>query len=177
MPPDPAPQESPANASLKALYLALETPLLLYAMKITQSRALAEDAVQEAFLRLHVSTTTVREPRPWLYRTVHNLAITQIRSTARESALEPEVDGSGHLSDEAPAPAVLEHAENVQMAHRFLNEMTGIEGEMVRHKFVGELSYKQIAEKTGKSIGYVGYVLHQAMKTLAAQIEHQEPRQ
>ena len=38
-------------------------------------------------------------------------------------------------------------------------------------KFEEDLSYKQIGEKTGLSIGNVGYVLHQTLKKLAHEME------
>ena len=41
---------------------------------------------------------------------------------------------------------------------------------MVRLKFDDDLSYQQIAERTGLSNGHVGYLLHHALKTLAAEL-------
>ena len=47
----------------------------------------AEDLVQESFMKLHAQFDTVREPRRWLYRTVHNLAVNVHRQAARTTPL------------------------------------------------------------------------------------------
>ena len=67
MPPDPARAEP---ETIEELFAALESPLLNYALRLASDRAIAEDLVQEAFMRLHAQFDEVREPRRWLYRTV-----------------------------------------------------------------------------------------------------------
>ena len=61
--------------------------LVLYARRLLGAqRELAEDVVQEAFLRLHeraAAGTLVREPRPWLFRVTRNLALDERRRTRR----------------------------------------------------------------------------------------------
>ena len=42
--------------------------------------------------------------------------------------------------------------------------------EVVRLKFNEDLSYKQIAERTGLEPGHVGYLLHHALKAIAAEL-------
>jgi RNA polymerase sigma-70 factor (ECF subfamily) len=41
---------------------------------------------------------------------------------------------------------------------------------VVRLKFDEDLSYKQISERTGLTTGHVGYLLHHALKTIAAEL-------
>lgn len=67
--------------------------LLAAAFLITQDRALAEDAVQEAFLRLHKYRDTIRDPKAvtsWLYRTVIRRATDLLREEMRHRNL-PDV--------------------------------------------------------------------------------------
>ena len=55
----------------------------------------AEDIVQEAFMRLHAQFDEVREPRRWLYRTVHNLALNHRRQAGKIVSLNlPGDDGA-----------------------------------------------------------------------------------
>jgi len=61
--------------SIEELFVALESPLLSYAMRLLGDRMLAEDTVQEAFMKLHAQFSQIQEPRRWLYRTVHNQAL------------------------------------------------------------------------------------------------------
>jgi RNA polymerase sigma-70 factor (ECF subfamily) len=70
--------------------------LLLYARRILGAqRELAEDIVQEAFLRLHeraASGTPVREARPWLFRVTRNLALDERRRTRRGDAVRTSLE-------------------------------------------------------------------------------------
>ena len=42
--------------------------------------------------------------------------------------------------------------------------------ELIRLKFIEELSYKEIGERTGLKPGHVGYLLHHAVKAIAAEL-------
>ncbi len=75
MRPDPASTEPTGCETIEELFAALESPLLSYALRLVARGGVAEDIVQEAFMRLHAQFEQVREPRRWLYRTVHNLAL------------------------------------------------------------------------------------------------------
>jgi RNA polymerase sigma-70 factor (ECF subfamily) len=39
--------------------------------------------------------------------------------------------------------------------------------ELVQLKFRDDLSYREISERTGLTVGHVGYLLHHALKALA----------
>jgi hypothetical protein len=83
MRPDQASAESPRWETIEELFAALEAPLLSYGLRLTGETGLAEDVVQEAFMKLHSQFKEVREPRRWLYRTVHNLALNQRRQAQK----------------------------------------------------------------------------------------------
>ena len=65
--------------TIAELFAALESPLLAYALRLTGDLGVAEDVLQDAFMKLHAQFDEVREPRRWLYRTVHNLALNHLR--------------------------------------------------------------------------------------------------
>src|SRR5215212_6460459 len=87
-PPYAADANSPRFESIEELFAVLESPLLSYALRLLSERALAEDTVQEAFMKLYVQFNEVREPRRWLYRTVHNMALNHRRQTGRIVSME-----------------------------------------------------------------------------------------
>ena len=69
--------------TIEELFMALESPLLAYGMRLVGGLEVAEDIVQEAFMRLHAQFEDVREPKKWLYRTVHNLALNHRRDSGK----------------------------------------------------------------------------------------------
>jgi len=103
MPPNQARAERFEGETIEELFAALESPLLSYALRLAGEREVAEDIVQDAFMKLHAQFQEVREPRRWLYRTVHNLALNQRRAAAKIVPLEPK--------PEPGAPAAVEPAD------------------------------------------------------------------
>ena len=101
MSPDQASAEPPGWETIEELFTALESPLLSYALRLAGDAGVAEDIVQEAFMRLHAQFDEVREPRRWLYRTVHNLALNHRRQAGKIVSLnrpgdDGEIEGGRH---------------------------------------------------------------------------------
>lgn len=158
---------------LGELFATLETPLLNYASSLVQKPDIAQDLVQDAFLRLHKRLDEVREPKAWLYRTVHNLAMSHHRKHSRVISMDFEdADGFAEpVDDDALPDARLERMEAVGMAMLCLDRLKENARELIQLKFVENLSYKEIAERTGLSVGNVGYKLHHAIKFLAGELK------
>lgn len=154
----------PERPSLAALFEAEESGLLRFALALVRRRMVAEELVQEAFLRLHRVWGEVENPRAWLYRCVRNLALNHLRDHPGESELHE--DATPH---EAPLPAAqLEHEETIGMVRLLLAELPGEDRELVELKYRDNLKYHEISRRTGLSVGNVGYRLHHVLKTLAA---------
>jgi RNA polymerase sigma-70 factor (ECF subfamily) len=170
---DEASAQSPET--IEELFAALESPLLTYALRLSGERHVAEDLVQEAFMRLHAQFDEVREPRRWLYRTVHNLALNQRRDSAKIVSLRPERD-----EDELPAPDTADpqplpdeqiaRIEGIGLVRLSLAALDERSRELVRLKFNDDLSYAEISKRTGLKIGHVGYLLHHALKAIADEL-------
>lgn len=166
---------APATESLAELFAVLESPLLAYAMKLVQQFETAQDLVQEAFVRLHAEFDAVRQPRPWLYRTVHNLAANHHR---KQRKIVPLVNGEGddaapiEWPDDALTPdQALQHLEAADQTRRCLATLDERSRHLIRLKFEEKHSYRRISELTGISIGNVGYILHHALKQLADELK------
>jgi hypothetical protein len=80
--PDETGASTPEWETIEQVFAALESPLLIYARRLLGNRAVAEDIVQEAFMKLHMRFKQVQAPQPWLYRAVHNLAVDHQRRAA-----------------------------------------------------------------------------------------------
>jgi RNA polymerase sigma-70 factor (ECF subfamily) len=147
---------------------------LSYALRLLGERTLAEDIVQEAFMRLHAQYDRVQDPRRWLYRTVHNLACNERRRFGRTVPLEPEPE-EGHPTGEAPDPQPLPDEqiarwEGIGLVRLSLEALDPRSRELVRLKFNDGLSYKEISSRTGLTVGHVGYILHHALKSMAGEL-------
>jgi RNA polymerase sigma factor (sigma-70 family) len=168
--------EPAAPETIEELFAALESPLLSYALRLAGGLAAAEDIVQDAFMKLHEHFADVREPRRWLYRTVHNGAINHRRKTSKIVALEPVMDESGwsaalESTDPRPLPdEAIARLEGIGLVRLCLETLDERSRELVRLKFNENLSYKEIARRTGLKIGHVGYLLHHALKGMADEL-------
>lgn len=157
--------------SIEELFTALETPLLAYAGRLAPNTDMAEDLVQEAFVRLHAQFDQVRSPRSWLYRTIHNLALNQRRGRDKIVAMIPSPENETETADLQPLPdEQLARAEGVDLMQYSLRNLDARSQEIIRLKFHEDLSYAQISERTGLSVGNVGYLLHHSLKSLAADL-------
>src|SRR5437773_11378704 len=168
--PDEASAQSPET--IEELFAALESPLLSYALRLVWERDIAEDLVQEAFMKLHAQFADVREPRRWLYRTVHNLALNHRRDSAKIIRLQPQREESDAPADDTADPQPLPdeqivRLEGIGLVRLSLETLDERRRELVRLKFTEELSYKEIGARTGLSVGNVGFILHHALKAIA----------
>jgi RNA polymerase sigma factor (sigma-70 family) len=175
MRPDEASTKSPRWETIEELFTALEAPLLSYALRLAGEPGLAEDVVQEAFMKLHAQFEQVREPQRWLYRTVHNLALNQRRHANKIVSLDrPAEDGAPASTDTAdPMPMPDEQIarwEGIGLVRLSLEILDERSRELIRLKFNEELSYKEISERTGLKTGHVGYLLHHALKAIADEL-------
>ena len=175
MSPDPASAEPPGWETIEELFAALESPLLSYALRLSGDLSVAEDLVQEAFMKLQAQFDQVREPRRWLYRTVHNLALNHRRQAGKIVSLNlPAQEGAPAGSDTTdPQPLPDEQIarwEGIGLVRLSLETLDDRSRELVRLKFNEELSYKEISARTGLGIGNVGYLLHHALKAIADEL-------
>jgi RNA polymerase sigma-70 factor (ECF subfamily) len=173
--PEEASAQPTREETLEELFATLESPLLSYALRLVGEPGAAEDLVQEAFVKLHAQFEQVREPRRWLYRTVRNLALNQQRDARRTVPLNDESEAGGPPATDTADPQPLPdeqvvRLEGVGLVRLSLETLDERSRELVRLKFDEDLSYKEISARTGLTVGHVGYLLHHALKTIAAEL-------
>lgn len=157
-----------AKESLVELFEAEESAVLGFAIGLVGRRAVAEELVQEAFLRLHQLWDQVENPRAWLYRSLRNLALNHLRDHSRETAVE-EPEGPGN---EPPPDEALGRLEAIGMVRLLIAELEPEDQALIRLKYHDDLKYQEISRKTGLSVGNVGYKLHHLLKGLADALRH-----
>ncbi len=161
-PVSPSPKD--ASLTLASLFASEESGLLRFAIGLIGRRSVAEDLVQETFLRLHQVWDQVENPRGWLYRSLRNLALNHHRDHARET---PLVDETSHPAEGDLPAETLGQMEAIGMVKMLLSEMTDEDRKLIRLKYHDDLKYQAISQRTGLSVGNVGYRLHHLLKGLA----------
>jgi RNA polymerase sigma-70 factor (ECF subfamily) len=179
--PDPATAQW---ATIEQVFEALESPLLAYARRLAGNPCVAEDVVQEAFMRLHMQFTEVRQPQPWLYRTVHNLVVNHQRETNRVGTFGDEAKDrenttaaatGDETADSQPIPdEQIARWEGIGLVRLVLETLDDRSKEIVRMRFDDDLSYLEIGERMGLKVGHVGYLLHHALRAMAVELTKME---
>ena len=150
-----------------------ERALVAYVRRLLGDLETSRDVVQEAFMRLcrTDSPPPADRSRPWLYRVCRNLAIDHLRKEGRMHLL----DQTGGLTDPATvngsqarhsAERSAERGEETTRLLAFVQELPPRQQEVIRLRFQGALSYREIASVTGASVSHVGVLLHGAMAAL-----------
>ncbi|HEY4989683.1 MAG TPA: sigma-70 family RNA polymerase sigma factor [Opitutaceae bacterium] len=148
--------------SIAALFESEESALLYYALGIVRRRIVAEELVQEAFLRLHKVWGQVDNPRGWLYRSIRNLALNHLRDSHPETQLDEE----SASAEESLPRELMGRSEAVGTVRMLLAEMSEDDRNLVRMKYSDDLKYQEISKRTGLSVGNVGFRLHHVLKAL-----------
>jgi len=138
------------------------------ALRIVRRHEVADDVAQEAFMRAHQALSTFDLDRPfgpWICRIAANLAINHVRSPeARETPL-PE----GHAETAAPGRGALDlvlEREAREMLERALGDLPVEQRAVFALRTFEELSYREIADALGISIGTVMSRLSRARERL-----------
>lgn len=152
------------SASFRQVFEAEESPLLRYAYGLTGQRETAEDLVQDAFLKLHAHWDEVAQPRAWLFRCVRNLALNHLRKHQRETPMDDRKEWQSPQPDAGEELGKLEAIGTLQL---LVAELSEDDRALISLKYHEGLKYDQISQRTGLSVGNVGYKLHHALKHLA----------
>jgi RNA polymerase sigma-70 factor (ECF subfamily) len=132
-------------------------------MAITAGRAdIADDVVAEAFSRLLVHDTGVRDPVAWLFRTSFRLAARELRREGTRSLHGPSDHGS-HDRDQLSGEltSALRLLSPSQRAAVFLH-------------YHADLPVSEVAALTGSSVPAVKVQLHRARRALRATLDVEE---
>ncbi len=158
-------------ADFEVIVSHYEGRLIRYVTRIVNSEDIAQDVVQDSFIRLFRKWKDILEPGPkissWLYRVAHNRAVDHIRKQSRKSELHKR-----HAIEQPEFIApnrgdAFRIGDKAAMAAIALNTLNERERQLVILKVYEEKSYKEISEIMGITSSNVGYILHHTLKKLA----------
>ena len=98
-----------APAGFVQLYRDLYRPMVKVAYLLTGNGAIAEELVQDAFIRVHLRWADVRQPTAYLHRTVVNACRSHHRRWFLERRHPPEPEGVTHQPELDETWALLQH--------------------------------------------------------------------
>lgn len=155
----------PADA-IDRLVDRYERPLLAYASRMLGGDWQgAQDAVQETFLRLCREDPTKIESRvaAWLFSVCRSRVIDMQRTNHATPIDASQVSVPDPMPD--ASEVACEAEEKVHLDH-LVDKLSPRQQEVLRLRLQAGLSYREIAEVTGLTVGNVGFHLHQAVRSL-----------
>ncbi len=158
---------------IEAIMVEHEAGLLRYAGRLLHDPDEARDVVQDAFIALCTvwDSARVKERawKSWLYRVVHHKAVDTIRKQVRQRDL--------HQRQAEERPAVegetFDREQAYDLALRHVGELSPPEQQILLLRLEEDLSYREIAQITGRSVGNVGCLLHHAVRHLSEKLQQE----
>ena len=154
--------DATCSGDLKAfeeIYNQLKTPMFTIVLRITQDWSLAEDILQDVFVKLYQSPpkSPVKNPRAYLFQMVHNLAIDNVRKQPRYVDLESLEDFPALPADDFSTQL------DIKLAMKALPLQ---ECQIVSLHINGELKFREIADMLGTPLGTVLWKYQKAIERL-----------
>jgi RNA polymerase sigma-70 factor (ECF subfamily) len=156
------------GSSFTLLYERYLEPIYRYAAARLATREEAEDVTSEAFRRAWSSLGAYRASgtfRAWLFRIVRRTLADHYRRA--QPAVPLGQEAADLLPDEQPTPEErLERDAQRLHARQLLASLTAEQQEVLCLRFVGELSYADIAQVLGKREDAVKKTAYRALESI-----------
>ena len=163
-----------AGEGFEVLVRAHAAAMYRVAVAIVRDAAMAEDVVQEAVLRAWDNLDTFRGEGPvrnWLLRITHNVAVSELRRS-REQPWDPRRLPEQPVAGPERRLVAVSELEEVGRALESLDELSR---SILALRVNEELSYQEIADTLGISLGQVKIRLLRTRRKLAAAVEREAP--
>jgi RNA polymerase sigma-70 factor (ECF subfamily) len=147
--------QSGDREALEELLKAVEAPLARYVSRLVGERALAEDILQEVFIRIYRQLRWLREPelfRPWAYRIATREAFKALK---RERRWAEQVRDEDVLRSLPAAPAEAHASELVERLPQLVARLSPASRAVLILHYLHELPLAEVAAVLGVSTGTV----------------------
>ncbi|HEY5025632.1 MAG TPA: sigma-70 family RNA polymerase sigma factor [Acidimicrobiales bacterium] len=177
----PAGDRSPA--SFAELYLQSFAAMVQLARVLVDSPEIAEDLVQDAFVHLHRHWGGVRDPRPYLHRSVVNAGRSHHRRAWRERSRAPrpdvvagrtEASGPGDLEGLVVVDGAAEQrrSDDADVLGAALATLPYRQRAALVLRYYSDLPDADIAVALGCRPGTVASLVHRGLERLREVVEH-----
>ena len=157
--------------------------LLGYLSRLCASPEDAEDCFQEVFQRVYAKAHTIKSGhfRAWLFRVATNLAMDGFRRNRRTRAVSlfqstdddqgPEAESMCVLADTTMNPVEqIELSEQTQQVRDAIQSLPERQRATLILAYYQQLTYRQVAQVLGCSVGTVKQQTYRALKLLAQKL-------
>lgn len=148
--------------AFSALYEATAKPLWRYVARVSGREDVADDVLQESYLRLLRSgrcDMELADARPYLFRIATNLLHDRWRR------------GDDLQFQQSDEPSIESHPENVLDATRMLHRLKPRARELLWLAYMEGMTHREIADVTGLNVMSVRILLLRARREAAAQLK------
>ncbi|HUU60758.1 MAG TPA: sigma-70 family RNA polymerase sigma factor [Phycisphaerae bacterium] len=160
--------------ALRAVAAAHAPALLGYCLRRLGDRHLAEDAVQEVFLRAHRHSTAkreeVRDVSAWLFGVARRCCQEIVHKRRRDIVSDVDLIDAWVSADPADDPA----ARFSQQLEHALCSLKNDEQSVIYMKHTQGLKCREIADRTGRPLGTVTSTLTRAYAKIRSFMETQD---
>lgn len=169
------------RGAVMALYDRFAPALMAVALRVTGSRAEAEDVLQDVFARVWREAVTFDRARgtaaAWLVTLARNRAIDAVRARKRRRGHEDDLGRDEPVTLDAPASpeASVVDAELSVAVRAALDTLRPEQRAVLELAYFGGLSHSEIAARLGQPLGTVKTRIAQAVKRLRDELARFSP--
>ena len=154
-----------------------ECALLSFAAAFLRDDTLAQDVVQETFLRAARDPQRVLKcqadgasERNWLMKVARDLSVDNLRRRTTEKKAFAKLAAGAEVSAPPADSAVLQDEESARV-RAAIDRLRPRLRELLILKVREQKSYKEMAQITGLTVTNVGFLLHEAMRALESELK------
>ena len=152
------------HRALHQLYEQDSSRLLGVALRITRNKALAEDIVHDAFIKIWHGARSFDplrgSARGWVFSVTRHLALDVVRSAGRDVPLDDQYEPMAE-----PAQTV-EFAARSGQIHQCLEQLDPTRRTCILHAYVDGYSHSEIAQKLSTPLGTVKAWIRRSLTAL-----------
>ena len=159
-----------SDRALAVVYQEFSQGVFAYCLKILADRQLAEDVVQETFLKVRQHAQSIQRNesfKSWIFRIARNEALMQLRKKRWDGQVEDE----SVWSEETPYKQFVAQ-ERSEIVNRLLDSLKHEYREVLVLRVYEDMSYTEIASVTGATESSVKSRIFRARKEM---IEKMKP--
>ena len=166
--------QSGDREAFDSIYEANVDRVYHYLLRRMGQAADAEDVTAEVFIRAMEAIHSFKFQGPpfiaWLLRIAHNTAVNHMKKQSRRKEV-PLLETSSESDD--PAQLAMQNAVSEEVTTA-MKGLTALQREVITHRYLGELSVSETANKMERSVGAVKFLQHSALRALQRILNRQE---